>query len=109
MIRKRSKSVPLICAIDINGFAVVMVIFVSFILVIMTSRLPPLYPERYLSVYMPGAHHPVEMPGADLDEAMVIVIARDGKVFFGCDWVEPEQLPALIRARLTWYCGVRVS
>jgi len=41
------------------------------------------------------------MPRAYRDDAIVLAIARDGKVYFGADAVRPEQFPALIRDRLT--------
>ena len=49
---------------------------------------------------MARAYHATDMPRANREDAMVIAIARDGRVYFGSDLVEPQQLHQLIRERL---------
>ena len=44
--------------------------------------------------------HPVAMAHANREDAMIVVIWRDDKVFFGHDHVKPDQLPAKIRESL---------
>jgi biopolymer transport protein ExbD len=52
------------------------------------------------SADLPKASHASAMQRANRENAMVISIFRDGKVFFGSDQVEAEQLPQLIREQL---------
>jgi biopolymer transport protein ExbD len=46
---------------------------------------------------LPRVWHPVSMPHANREDAMVVAILRDDKVFFRNDRVTPDQLPAKIR------------
>jgi biopolymer transport protein ExbD/biopolymer transport protein TolR len=50
---------------------------------------------------LPRAKHSVVMPGVDQEDALVIAVTRDGKVYCGADPVSLEQLPIVIRDRLT--------
>jgi biopolymer transport protein ExbD len=98
MVRKRSRSAPLICEIDFTGFSVVMVIVVFVPLTFMMS-IPP--PHGGVSINLPKADHSVAMRRASRDNAMVITITQDGKVYLRSDPVGIEQLPTLIHERLT--------
>jgi len=49
---------------------------------------------------LPEARHSVEMPRANREDALVIAITRDGKVYCGPDRLWLEELPATIRERL---------
>ena len=40
------------------------------------------------------------MPRATRDNAVIVAIARDGKVYLGSDPASPEELPGLIRQRM---------
>ena len=51
-------------------------------------------------VNLPCANHPVPMPGADEDDAMIIAINRDGHIYFGNDHVDLKALPVVIRERV---------
>jgi biopolymer transport protein ExbD/biopolymer transport protein TolR len=83
-----------------NGFALVMVIVV-FVLLTNLMLFSPFPPHQGVGINMPNAHHAVTMRYADRDDAMVVAITRDGKVYFGADPVQPGDLPAIIRERLT--------
>jgi biopolymer transport protein TolR len=43
------------------------------------------------------ADHPISMPKAVREDAMVVAVMRDGKVFFGTDRIKPWNLPVKIR------------
>lgn len=106
MVRKHTKLTPLICTIDLTGFAMVMVTVV-FVLLTTLMTLPTTFDCR-TGLTLPTAHHLVAMPRANRENAMVITIAADGKVHFDQELVLPEKLPALIRERLTGSAERRV-
>ena len=45
-----------------------------------------------VSVDLPRALHPVSMPGADREDVMMVVITRDGRVYFGTDQIPSDVL-----------------
>ena len=47
------------------------------------------------------AEHPVAMPDAGSDDAIVVAVLRDGAVFLGLDKVDPARLGSRIRANRT--------
>lgn len=83
-----------------NRFALVMVIviFVVLTIVMMSS---PVCSGGGVGLDLPKARHPVTMRRSARDDAMVVAITRDSKVYFGADPVRPDDLPVLIRERLT--------
>jgi biopolymer transport protein TolR len=93
MVLKRSRHVPLICTIDVNGFAAVM-------LALLAMFMAPVMAVDFLprpSVDLPKATNAHTMRDADREDAVVIGIARDGKPYLNNDPVELEQLARLIR------------
>jgi biopolymer transport protein ExbD/biopolymer transport protein TolR len=73
-----------------------MVLFV-ILLVFMKS---PVHGGR-VSVDLPKVNHPVSLPGAAREDAMIVTVSRDGKIFLGVDQMTPMHLPAKIADRLT--------
>jgi biopolymer transport protein ExbD len=53
--------------------------------------------RRWVPVDIPKATHPISMRGADREDAMIVAITSDDKVFFRGDIIWPNQLPARIR------------
>jgi len=53
-----------------------------------------------MSADLPKVLHPVSMRGADREDAMIVNITRDGKVYFAVDQVNPADLPQKIADRL---------
>ena len=51
-------------------------------------------------VYLPKAYHAETQPRASREDAMVVAITRDGRVYMGHGPIEPGRLPQLIRDRL---------
>lgn len=52
------------------------------------------------SVDLAYVSHPVSMPGANREDAMLVTVTRDGKVYFGTDRVNLINLPAKIQDKL---------
>jgi len=52
------------------------------------------------SVNLPKVFHPVSMPSANREDAMIVNVTRDGKVYFGVEQVRPAELPQKIADRL---------
>jgi biopolymer transport protein ExbD len=48
------------------------------------------------------------MPDADKEDALLIAVMRDGKIFFGTDRVEPDQLTLKVKDRLANKADKRV-
>lgn len=49
---------------------------------------------------LPRVDHPVSMPGASREDAMIVVVTRDGKTYFGSEQLNPDDLPRKIADRL---------
>jgi len=43
---------------------------------------------------------PEAMPDADKEDALIVAVMRDGKIFFGNDQIPPDQLTAKVKDRL---------
>ena len=91
MMLKGPRTPPIICTIDLSGFVVVMAMVV-FTLMVAIMSWP--HPHIGVSVNMPKAHFPVSMLRENREDAMVIMITRDGKVYFDLNSVTPDMLPA---------------
>jgi len=59
------------------------------------------------SVDLPKVLHPVAMPEANREDAMIINITRDGKVYFGTEQVSPITLSAKLADRLKGHATER--
>ena len=97
MVRKHSRSAPIICTMDFTGFSVVMVIFVFVLLTIMMTFPPPAGGSY---VDLPRACHAVDMRNAGREDALIITIPRDGRVYLCGDSMEIDSLAGSIRERL---------
>jgi biopolymer transport protein TolR len=97
MRQKHSKSAKLICRIDVTAFAGVMFALVAMFLlpatVVTDFRTP--------SADLAKVSHPVAMRAALREDALLVAVQRDGKVFFGNDVVPTEGLAAMIKERLS--------
>jgi biopolymer transport protein TolR len=52
------------------------------------------------SISLPKASNPLEMPEADKQDALLVAVNRDGKVFFGNDMIQPADLTAMVKERM---------
>jgi biopolymer transport protein ExbD len=92
--RRRSKSSRLICNIDVSALASVLVAVLW--LLMLTEP-----PQDGVSADLPKVEHPVFMPRARSEDAMVLVIMRDGMTYLGNHRTTPGSLPADIRDLLS--------
>jgi biopolymer transport protein ExbD len=90
--RLQKRSVPPLSIIDVSGVAALMVFLAMFILA-------DSYHGWYSSaVDRVSASHSTFQPGAVKEDALVIHLTRDRKIYFGSNKVTPEQITELIRA-----------
>jgi len=92
MLSNRVNLPKLIYRIDVTAFASVMVVLVFTLLLAQTTS----HPDG-VSADLPKVGHPLPMRGANREDALVVAIFRDGKVFFGRDLIMPDELPTEIR------------
>lgn len=78
-------------------FPIVMatVVFVRLIVFMTDSK-----PYHCGGLDLAKVSHPVSMPGADWDNALLVAVTRDGQLYFGSDQITPDSLPDRIRERL---------
>jgi biopolymer transport protein ExbD/biopolymer transport protein TolR len=72
---------------------------VMLVLLIIFMVITPML-QKGVSVDLAKTNNPVQMPDADKEDAMVVAITRDGKVFFGSDQISPDQLTNKIKDKL---------
>ena len=84
----------LICNIDVTAFAAVMVALLGVFL--LTSGVVT-HPGHGIGADLPHVNHAISMRGVDREDAMLVTIARDDKVFFRSELINPSQLPGKIR------------
>ena len=72
---------------------------VMLVLLIIFMVITPML-QKGVSVDMAKVNSPAPMPDADKEDALLISIMRDGKVYFGSDRVEPDQLTQKVKDRL---------
>jgi len=62
-----------------------------------------------LPVDMARTSHPVSLPAANREDALLVAVQRDGRIWFDRDQITPDQLPAKIRERLSYGAENRAS
>jgi len=72
---------------------------VMLVLLIIFMVITPML-QKGVSVDLAKVNNPEAMPDADKEDAMVVAIMRDGKVFFGNDLIPPDQLTGKVKDRL---------
>jgi biopolymer transport protein ExbD len=70
-----------------------------FVIVLADSTARPLHGE-WVYVNLPQSLHAVSMRGANREDALMVVVSQDGKIFFVADQVRAEALPSMILDRL---------
>jgi biopolymer transport protein TolR len=81
---------------DIN---VTPMVDVMLVLLIIFMVITPML-QHGVSVDMAQVNNPEQMPDADKEDALLIAVMRDGKVFFGSDRVDVDQLTQKVKDRL---------
>jgi biopolymer transport protein ExbD len=89
--QRNSRSPGLISGIDASAFAGILVVLL-FLLMMLTQT-----PHHGVSADLPKVWHPISMPGAIREDALIVSILRDGTMYFGKHKTRPGDLPAQIR------------
>ena len=87
MAEKRKKRV----ADSINQINVTPMVDVMLVLLVIFMVITPML-SKGVSVDMVKTRNPIAMEEADKEDALVVAITRDGKVFLGRGQVEPKEL-----------------
>jgi biopolymer transport protein TolR len=93
MRRNHRKPTELICRMDVTAFLSIQLVLL-FILMVGVSDRPDL-PTN--GTDQPKVAHFVPMPGANREDAMLVAVQRDGRVWFGNQPVSAAELPSQIR------------
>ncbi len=72
---------------------------VMLVLLIIFMVITPML-QKGVSVDRARTNNPVQMPDADKEDALLVAVTRDGKVFFGSDQIVPDQLTNKMKERL---------
>jgi len=72
---------------------------VMLVLLIIFMVITPML-QKGVSVDLAKVNSPTAMPDADKEDALIVAVMRDGKLFFGNDRVEADQLTQKVKDRL---------
>ena len=89
---------------DIN---VTPMVDVMLVLLIIFMVITPML-QKGVSVDMAMVNNPTTMPDADKEDALLVAINREGKVFFGTDPIAVDQLTDKVKDRLSAKTDKRV-
>src|ERR1700744_6766219 len=81
---------------DIN---VTPMVDVMLVLLIIFMVITPML-QKGVSVDMAKVNNPTPMPDADKDDALLVVVMRDGQIYFGTDRVTADELSNKVKDRL---------
>jgi biopolymer transport protein ExbD len=96
------KEVSLNSTINVVPMADVMLVLLIIFMVV-TPML-----QHGVSVDLAPTDNPRQMPDADKEDALLVSIMRDGKVFFGTDQIAPDQLTQRVKDRAAARADKRV-
>ncbi len=80
---------------------------VMLVLLIIFMVITPML-QKGISVDLAKTNNPVQMPDADKEDALLVAINREGKIFFGNDLITADQLTAKIKDRIANRADKRV-
>jgi len=89
---------------DIN---VTPMVDVMLVLLIIFMVITPML-QKGISVDLAKVNSPEAMPDADKEDALIVSVMRDGKIYFNSDRVEPDQLTEKVKDRLSTRADKRV-
>ena len=72
---------------------------VMLVLLIIFMVITPML-QKGQSVNMASVNNPVPMPDADKEDALLVVVMRDGQIYFGTDRITVDQLTQKVKDRL---------
>jgi biopolymer transport protein TolR len=97
MRRIHKRPTELICRIDMTAFLSIQVVLLSMFM----GRINEHGDLSSTSVDLARVVHSVAMRGALREDALLVAVQRDGRIWFGTGQITPEQLPAAIRERVS--------
>lgn len=86
---------PVVADINVTPMVDVMLVLL-IIFIVITPML-----NKGISVDMVKAKNPSTMQAADKEDAVVVAVSRDGKVYLGTNQMAPDQLPQKVKDLLT--------
>jgi biopolymer transport protein ExbD/biopolymer transport protein TolR len=92
---KKFKAAPPVSDINVTPMADVMLVMLIIFMVI-TPML-----SKGVSVDLVRTRNPTNMANAEKEDAVVVAITRDGKIYLGKTLLSPDQLPPRVRDMLT--------
>src|SRR5215475_5342659 len=81
---------------------------VMLVLLIIFMVITPML-QKGVSVDLAKVNSPASMPDADKEDALIVAVMRDGKLFFGNDRIDADQLTQKIKDRLASRVVINVS
>jgi biopolymer transport protein TolR len=72
---------------------------VMLVLLIIFMVITPML-QKGTIVEMAKTNNPIQMPDADREDALIVAVQRDGKIFFDAQMVTPEQLTDKVKERV---------
>ncbi|MGA2902797.1 MAG: biopolymer transporter ExbD [Candidatus Korobacteraceae bacterium] len=72
---------------------------VMLVLLIIFMVITPML-QKGASVDMAKVNNPTSMPDADKEDALLVVVMRDGQIYFGTDRIKMEDLTTKVKDRL---------
>ncbi len=96
---KKFKAAPPVADINVTPMVDVMLVMLIIFMVI-TPML-----QKNVSVELVRTQNPIEMPAADKEDAVVVAITRDGKVWLGSSQTSADQLPGKVKDLLASKTG----
>jgi biopolymer transport protein ExbD len=90
-----------------NNINVTPMVDVMLVLLIIFMVITPML-QKGVSVDMAQTNNPQQMPDADKEDALLVAVMRDGKVFFDTDQIPPDQLGPKIRDKIANRADKRV-
>jgi len=73
---------------------------VMLVLLIIFMVITPML-QKGTIVEMAKTNNPVQMPDADKEDALIVAVQRDGKIFFDAQMVSPEELTQKVNERVS--------
>jgi biopolymer transport protein TolR len=73
---------------------------VMLVLLIIFMVITPML-QKGTIVEMAKVNNPMQMPDADKEDALIVAVQRDGKVFFDSQMVSPEELTQKVKERVS--------
>ena len=72
---------------------------VMLVLLIIFMVITPMLQNK-VEITLAQVENPTNMPDADKEDAIVVAVTRDGKVYLGQNIVDPSQLGSMVRDKL---------